>query len=83
MLRTFHALPTEARVREMTDGDYLYCALQMLLDQEEALSRLCPQCRQEAEEGRCPSCGVKFSNVGENAAFDQQRFEQLKKGAGV
>ena len=30
----------------MTDGDYLWCALNLLLDQEEELARLCPDfCR--------------------------------------
>lgn len=69
-------------MRAMTDGDYLYCALNLLLDQEEQLDRLCPQCRSEAEEGRCPSCGAVWSadGVSRNAAFDEARYEALKKG---
>ena len=45
MLKTFGALPTEARVREMKRRDYLWCALNLLLDHEEELGRLCPSCR--------------------------------------
>ena len=41
MLRTFGALPTEARAREMTDRDFLWCALNLMLDDEEALDALC------------------------------------------
>lgn len=82
MLRHFHALPTEDRVRRLTDGDYLYCALNLLLDQEEQLDRLCPQCRSEAEDGRCPSCGSLWngSGAGRNAAFDEERYEALRRG---
>jgi hypothetical protein len=34
VLRTFGALPTERRAREMTDRDYLWCAVNLLLDRE-------------------------------------------------
>ena len=77
------ALPSERRVREMTDGDYLYCILHLLLDQEEQLNRLCPQCRRAAEEERCPGCGAALSQWqgGENGAFDEERFRALSEGA--
>ena len=38
----------------MKRRDYLWCALNLLLDHEEELGRLCPSCRAQAEEGRCP-----------------------------
>ena len=38
MLRTFGALPTEPRARAMTDRDYLWCALNLLLDGEEIVA---------------------------------------------
>ena len=41
----------------MKRRDYLWCALNLLLDHEEELGRLCPSCRAQAEEGRCPVCG--------------------------
>ena len=42
VLRCFGALPTEARARRMTDGDYLWCAVNLLLDEEEEAALLCP-----------------------------------------
>lgn len=66
----------------MTDRDYLWCALNLMLDDEEALEGLCPACRAEAREGKCPVCGgaVGGSMAGENAGFDLARFEELRNG---
>ena len=64
----------------MTDRDYLWCALNLLLDDEEELARLCPACRARAQEGRCPVCGDVVTAQGENAAFDRSRFEAMKRG---
>lgn len=85
MLREFRALPTETRAREMKDRDYLWCAVHTLLDREEELDRLCPECRAEAEELRCPGCGRPVPLWWESAAneaFDRGRFEALKGGGG-
>ena len=82
MLRAFGVLPHEARAREMKERDYLWCALHLMLDEEEELDRLCPACRTEAEEGRCPVCGGR-TDCGEgsrNAAFDEARFQRLSRG---
>lgn len=38
VLRAFGVLPSEARAREMTDGEYLYCVLQMTLDRRSGWS---------------------------------------------
>ena len=66
----------------MTDREYLWCALNLLLDDEEALARLCPSCREEALAQRCPVCGAETAGTaaGENSAFDEERFEALKQG---
>lgn len=82
MLRAFGALPTEARAREMTAGDYLWCAVNLLLDDEETLDQLCPSCRAQAMEERCPVCGTPTGGdvTGENPAFDRARFEALRRG---
>lgn len=82
MLREFQALPTEERAREMTDRDYLWCLLQMTLDEEEELARMCPTCRARAEEERCPVCGAPGQSWEgtENAAFDEERYQRLKEG---
>lgn len=64
----------------MTHRDYLWCALNLLLDDEEELERLCPACRARAREERCPVCGGSVSAQGENAAFDWSRFEAMRRG---
>lgn len=66
----------------MTDRDYLLCALHLILDDEERLGQLCPACRAEAEEHRCPVCGVPVEQAGAgvNPAFDRERFERMKRG---
>ena len=78
VLRSFGVLPSEQRAREMTDGDYLYCVLQMELDEEDFLSSLCPSCRAETERPRCFCCGEPLPE--ENPGFDEKRFEELKHG---
>lgn len=82
MLRTFRALPTEERVRKMRQRDYLWCALNLILDEEERLNLLCPSCRAEAERERCPVCGRETGELvrGENPAFDLERFLELRGG---
>lgn len=82
VLKAFGALPTEERVRQMTEEDYLWCAVQLLLDEEEAEMALCPACREKMEQERCPVCGRETGAVRreENAGFDWARYERLKKG---
>lgn len=86
VLRQFHALPTEGRARDMKERDYLWCLANALIDREEALERLCPDCRARAMEERCPVCGAEAAGWGErivNPAFDMERFEALKGGGGA
>ena len=66
----------------MTDRDYLLCALHLLLDEEERMNMLCPACRVQAEEERCPVCGevTKQNGAAVNEAFDMERFERMKRG---
>ena len=66
----------------MKDRDYLWCALNLALDREEELARLCPSCRERAEREPCPVCGAPRENWGVNAGFDLARFERMKGGAG-
>ena len=70
MLKQFRALPTERRVRDMLDRDYVWCLAQQLLDDEEA---------------RCPGCGAPVGTpVKEsNPNFDWARFERLKQEGGA
>ena len=83
MLRTIGALPTEQRVKDKSSRDYLWCALNLLLDQEEEVASLCPACRAEAEKERCPVCGAETGGLvqEQNESFDWERFEKLKGGS--
>lgn len=68
----------------MKERDYLWCLVNSLLDGEEALERLCPTCRGEAEGEHCPRCGCATGGWGEgavNTAFDSGEFE--RKGGGT
>lgn len=78
VLRAFGVLPSEQRARRMTDGDYLYCVMQMMLDEEERLERLCSACRERLHEPRCECCGAPLEE--ENTAFDEKRYEELRRG---
>lgn len=82
VLRYAGALPSEKRAQEMTDADYLYCLAHEMLDREEAMERLCPECRTRAEEARCSICGAKLGETagGGNASFDMARFVRMKEG---
>lgn len=66
----------------MRESDYLWCLCNTLLDREEELDRLCPACRTAALEKRCPACGkpAAHSEGWINPAFDQDRFEAMKRG---
>ena len=66
----------------MTDRDYLWCALNRVLDREEELAQLCPDCRAWAEGDRCPVCGRDTAESGWDQNFDLARFEAMKEGGG-
>ena len=82
MLKSFGVLPCEERAAAMLERDYLWCALHLMLDDEEELARLCPPCRTQAREGRCPACGEPTGlwEESHNAAFDPERFAALSRG---
>ena len=75
ILRSFGVLPSEPRARRLRRSDYFMCALHLLLDEEERLARLCPDCRAQAEASHCPACGKQWEA---SAGFDMARFETLK-----
>lgn len=85
MLQSFGALPTEARVKDLCERDYLWCALHLLLDEEERLAALCPTCRERAVREPCPVCGVEIAacSTEVNEGFDWTRFAKLKEGGEV
>ena len=51
----FGVLPSEMRARRMTDREYLYCAAQLLLDEQEKLEAMCPRAGRRQNGGfvRC------------------------------
>ncbi len=82
VLRTFGALPTEKRARAMTDADYLFCAVNLLLDEEERLKTMCPSCRTKAETLHCPVCGRETGehSAEVNTGFDWALYQKRKEG---
>ena len=66
----------------MKARDYLWCALHLAVGREEEVGRVCAGWRREAAEERCPGCGALRTETaaGQNAAFDEARFERLKRG---
>ena len=66
----------------MKARDFLWCALNLMLDDEEELAGLCPACRDKAKEERCAVCGVPMALAegGINGGFDERRFWKLKRG---
>lgn len=71
-------------MKAMGQRDYLWCALNLLLDEEEVAALLCPGCRAEAERRRCPVCGKETGETfqEENPDFDLERFLRLQEEAG-
>ena len=63
----------------MTDREFLWCALNLMLDDQETLDQLCPSCRAEAMQLRCPVCGA-HTGGGSNQSFDWERFRALSRG---
>lgn len=79
VLKAFGVLPSEKRALEMTRGDYLRCALHLMLDRQEQMDSLCPRCRERLAADRCALCGREnIGEQGENPNFDRKRFEEMK-----
>ena len=66
----------------MKQRDFVWCALNLMLDDEQELAGLCPTCRTRAMEERCTACGVPLAQTegGVNGGFDETRFAALKRG---
>lgn len=65
----------------MTDGQWLWLFINQLIDNEEHLEKMCPDCRDEVTStNKCIRCG-KVLTKGEdkfiNPNFDADRFERL------
>ena len=64
----------------MREEDYLWCAVNLLLDEEEVARQLCPQCREAAEGSRCPVGGRETGVVVRegNPTFGGGRLDWVK-----
>ena len=76
-------MPALSLIHILKERDYLWCLLNQLLDDQEELDQLCPTCRAEAEQERCPGCGALIQASGVNPSFDMERFRRLKEGEGT
>ena len=71
----------------MTDGEWLWLFVNQLIDNEEHLEKMCPECRDEATStNKCIRCGkvlTKDEDKFINPNFDANRFERLSRGDGI
>lgn len=65
----------------MTDEQWLWLFVNQLIDSEEHLEKMCPECRDEAiSDKRCIRCGKVLTNDDDrfiNPNFDSSKFEKL------
>ena len=66
VLRAFRVLPNERRAQTLTDGELLFCAANLALDERE---------RREAADAE------PLESAEENPAFDEARFQDMKEGS--
>ena len=69
----------------MTDGQWLWLFVNQVIDNEEQLEKMCPDCRNEVTSThKCVRCGKVLANKSEdmfiNPNFDRSRFERLSNG---
>ncbi len=64
----------------MTEGQWLYLLVNMALDDEEELEKMCNSCKEKSKIKRCISCGEAFHKEQDiNPRFDNNKFEEMKK----
>lgn len=67
----------------MTDGQWLWLFANQLIDNEEHLEKMCPECRNEATStNKCIRCGKVLTKDEDrfiNPNFDASRFERLSR----
>lgn len=69
----------------MSDGQWLWLFVNQLIDNEETLEKMCPECRDEATSNKkCIRCGKVLADNEEdvfiNPNFDASKFERLSHG---
>lgn len=67
----------------MTDGQWLWLFINQVIDNEEHLEKMCPDCRNEAtSNNKCIRCGKVLADSKDrfvNPNFDADRFERLSR----
>ena len=66
----------------MTDGQWLWLFVNQIIDSEEHLEKMCPECRNEVtSDKKCIRCGKVLTHKEHdsfiNPNFDKSRFEEL------
>jgi len=69
----------------MTDGQWLWLFVNQIIDNEEHLEKMCPECRNEVtSDKKCIRCGKVLTHKEHdsfiNPNFDPSRFEALSHG---
>ena len=72
----------------MTDGQWLWLFVNQIIDNEEHLEKMCPECRNEVtSEKKCVRCDKVLAHKSHdsfvNPNFDPTRFEKLSNGEGI
>lgn len=71
----------------MTDGQWLWLFVNQIIDNEEHLEKMCPECRDEvASDKKCIRCGKVLTSSHDsfiNPNFDSSRFEKLSHDDGI
>lgn len=67
----------------MTDGQWLWLFVNQIIDSEEHLEKMCPDCRNEVTSThKCIKCGKVLTKDEDrfiNPNFDADRFERLSR----
>lgn len=73
----------------MSDEQWVWLFVNKLIDTDEKLSSMCPDCREEVtSKNKCTRCGKEYKPLIDidddssfiNPNFDTKRYEKLKNG---
>lgn len=76
-MRSFKKLPTDPSVEAMTDGQWIWMMVNMAVDNEEQLEKVCEPCQEKSKEERCINCNTLL-DIEVNPNFDDNLFKKLK-----
>lgn len=65
----------------MTEGQWLWVMLNMQIDNDIQLEKMCGKCKDDMNKNKCTICNTNLEeSVNINPQFDEALFEQLKNG---